>query len=212
MTEAERTRNEKLGQKIVKALERRHFEAYYCTSKEEAKQKALELIPEDHVISWGGSETLSQIGLLQELRRGEYKVIDRDRAKTPEERTRLMREALLADTYLGSGNAVSEDGQIVNIDGNGNRVAAMTYGPTNVILVIGLNKVAATAEDALRRARHLAAPTNAQRFLPDTPCAKTGSCGDCVAKDCICAYISIIRLCRPAGKIKVILVGEPLGF
>lgn len=212
MTEAEGLRNEKLGAKIVDALKKRHFEAYYCATGEEAKEKALSLIPEGHVVSWGGSETLSQIGLLQEMRSGRYSVIDRDTARTPEERVDLMRKALLADTFLGSSNAISEDGQLVNIDGNGNRVAAMIYGPTNVILVIGLNKAVATVEDAVRRARHLAAPTNAQRFLPDTPCAYTGTCADCTAQDCICAYISVTRISRPAGKIKVILVGEVLGF
>ena len=210
MTKAERWRSDKLGAKMVEALKKRHFEAYYCATGEEAKEKALSLIPEGHVISWGGSETLSQIGLLQEMRSGRYSVIDRDTARTPEERVDLMRKALLADTFLSSSNAISEDGQLVNIDGNGNRVAAMIYGPTNVILVIGLNKAVATVEDAVRRARHLAAPTNAQRFLPDTPCAHTGACADCTAQDCICAYISVTS--RPAGKIKVILVGEVLGF
>lgn len=212
MTSAEKARSRKMGERVVQALIKRHFEAVYCDTAEEAKQKALALIPEKDVVSWGGSETLSQIGLMDELRSGRYKVIDRDSASTPEERTELMRQALLADTFVSSSNALSEDGQLINIDGNGNRVAAMTYGPLNVILVIGVNKIVKTVEDGLIRARNTAAPINAQRFMPKTPCSETGMCADCTSADCICAYISTIRVCRPAGKIKVILVGENLGF
>lgn len=212
MTQAEKARAQKLGERVVQALIRRHFNAWYCDTAQEAKEKALALIPEGDVVSWGGSETLSQIGLMDELRGGRYKIIDRDSAANAEERTQLMRQALLADTFVSSSNALSEDGQLVNIDGNGNRVAAMIYGPSNVILVIGVNKIVKTGEDALKRARNTAAPINAQRFLPQTPCSETGQCADCTAADCICAYISTIRLCRPAGKIKVIVVGEPLGF
>lgn len=212
MANAQELRNQKLGARVVEALKKRHFEAYYCETAVQAREKALSLIPEGDTVSWGGSETLSEIGLMEELRSGKYPVIDRDTAATPQERTRLMRQALLADTFVASSNAISEDGQLVNIDGNGNRVAAMIYGPTNVILVIGMNKVVKTVEDAWQRARNIAAPTNAQRFMPKTPCSETGACADCTAQDCICAYISTIRVCRPAGKIKVILVGETLGF
>lgn len=212
MTNAEVMRNQKLGPRVVQALEKRHFKAYYCETAQEAKDKVLSLIPEGDTVAWGGSMTLEQIGVVEELRSGKYTVIDRDTAATPEERVSLMRQALLADTYLASTNAMSEDGQLVNIDGNGNRVAAMIYGPKNVILVVGINKVVKTLEDAWARARNLAAPVNTQRFGLETPCSITGSCADCTSPDCICAYISTIRISRPAGKIKVVLVGENLGF
>ena len=197
---------------IIKHLERRGMEGYYCPTSAEAVSLACSFIPPGSTVSWGGSETLIQCGMLDAVKNGDYEVIDRDSASSPQERSQLMHQALSADFFLMSSNAVTKDGQLVNIDGNGNRVAAMIYGPTNVILVIGLNKAVATVEDAVRRARHLAAPTNAQRFLPDTPCAHTGACADCTAQDCICAYISVTRISRPAGKIKVILVGEVLGF
>lgn len=205
-------RSSKLGPVIVKAMKSRHFEAYYCDDKEKALQLALSLIPPDHTVSWGGSATIAKIGLIQQVKE-KYKVIDRDSAETKEQKDNLMRQALLADTYLTGANAISEDGQLVNVDGIGNRVAAMIYGPRNVIVVAGMNKVEKTVEDALVRARTIAAPINAQRFPGlETPCLITGSCGNCKSTDSICSYISIIRLCRPAGKIKVILVGDELGY
>lgn len=212
MTQAEILRNRKLGEKVTAALRRRHFEANYCETVQEAREKALSLIPEGDTVAWGGSETLNETGIMAELRSGRYHTIDRDRARDAQERTQLMRESLLADTYITSSNALSEDGQLVNVDGNGNRVAAMIYGPSNVILVIGINKVVKSLEDAWSRARNTAAPINAQRFGLKTPCSGNGSCADCTAADCICAYISTIRISRPAGRIKVVLVGEKLGF
>lgn len=204
-------RNEKLGVRVVKAMESRHFEACYCETKEEALKKALELIPEGSVVAWGGSVTMDQIGLSEVLHNGKYQLIDRD-AAPPEERRKLMRQGLLADYFISGANAVSEDGEIVNIDGNGNRVGAIVYGPDHVVIIAGMNKVVKTLEDAVRRARTIAAPINKQRFGGTTPCAKTGSCGDCKAEDCICCQILVTRVCRPAGRIKVILVGEELGF
>lgn len=204
-------RNEKLGAKVVKAMESRHFEACYCDTKEEALKKALELIPEGSVVAWGGSVTMSEIGLSEALHNGKYQLIDRD-AAPPEERRNLMRQGLLADYFISGANAISEDGEIVNIDGNGNRAGAIAYGPDHVVIIAGMNKVVKTLEDAVRRARTIAAPINKQRFGGTTPCVKTGSCGDCKAEDCICCQILITRVCRPAGRIKVILVGEELGF
>ena len=204
-------RNEKLGAKVVKAMESRHFEAYYCGTKEEALKKALELIPEGSVVAWGGSVTMNEIGLSEALHNGKYQLIDRE-AAPPEERRKLMRQGLLADYFISGANAVSEDGEIVNIDGMGNRVGAIVYGPDHVVMIAGMNKVAKTLEDAVKRARTIAAPINKQRFGGTTPCAKTGSCGDCKAEDCICCQMLVTRVCRPAGRIKVILVGEDLGF
>ncbi len=204
-------RNEKLGAKVVKAMESRHFEAYYCGTKEEALKKALELIPEGSVVAWGGSVTMNEIGLSEALHSGNYQLIDRD-AAPPEERRKLMRQGLLADYFISGANAVSEDGEIVNIDGMGNRVGAIVYGPDHVVIIAGMNKVAKTLEDAVKRARTIAAPINKQRFGGTTPCVKTGSCGDCKAEDCICCQMLVTRVCRPAGRIKVILVGEELGF
>lgn len=212
MNPAMKLRNEKAGRKLVAALKKRHFDAYYCDNKEEALKQALSLIPENHTVAWGGSASAAEIGLIDAVKQN-YKVIDRDAASSPEERVQMMRQGLLADTFITGTNAVSEDGQLVNIDGNGNRVAAMIYGPTNVIVICGMNKMVKTVADAYTRAHTVAAPMNAQRFGDmGTPCSKNGTCGDCIAEGCICCYAVTTRVCRPAGKIKVIVVGEELGF
>lgn len=212
MQQAEILRNQALGETLVKNMQRRGFEAYYCADKEAALMKALELIPATDVVSWGGSATIAEVGLLDAVK-GRNSVIDRDTAATPEEKVELMRQGLLCDTFIMSSNAISMDGQLVNIDGNGNRVAALIFGPKQVVVIAGLNKVAGSLDSALDRARNIAAPINAQRFanLP-TPCYKLGRCADCQSPDSICAQIVITRRSRTAGRIKVILVGEHLGF
>jgi len=212
MDKAERIRNEKLGAGLIKALSLRHFDAYYCASSSEAAEKILSLIPKTDVVSWGGSMTMEALGVIDRVKKGGWRVIDRSTAQSQEEKIEIMRRALLCDTYLTGANAISEDGEIVNVDGNGNRVAAMTFGPKSVIVACGMNKVVKTAEDAISRARNTAAPVNAQRFDIRTPCKTTGSCADCKSTDSICSYIVRTRLCKPAGRIKVVLVGETLGF
>lgn len=204
-------RFDKLGPRVAEALKRRHFDAYYCPTKEEALEKILSLIPATDTVAWGGSLTLAQLGILERVKQTNP-VIDRATASTPEEGRELMRQALLCDTYLMSSNAISEDGQLYNIDGNGNRVAALVFGPKSVIVVAGMNKVTKTIEDAEARARYIAAPINVQRFENDNPCNLTGTCSDCLKPTSICASMLRTRISRPAGKIKVVLVGEELGF
>lgn len=206
-------RYDKLGPNVVKSLKERHFDAYYYPTSREAVEKLLELIPKEDTVSWGGSQTLSELNVQGILKEEGYSIIDRDSAKTPEERMDLMRKSLLSDTYLMSSNAISEDGQLFNIDGNGNRVAALCFGPKSVIVVAGMNKVVKSIEDAYTRARNIAAPANCQRFeSAKTPCHVNGSCADCKSPDSICSYMVRTRVCRPANKIKVILVGEDLGM
>lgn len=202
----------KRGEILVKNLQSRHFEAYYCPTREAALQKALELIPQGATVSWGGSLTANQIGLCEAVRNGDYHAIDRYAAATPEEMEQLTREGMLSDVFITGANALSMDGQMVNIDGTGNRVGAMIYGPKSVIVVAGMNKVEDTLEAAFVRARTVAAPINKQRFSNETPCGVTGVCGDCKAEGCICNQIVITRHCRPVGRIKFILIGEALGM
>jgi L-lactate utilization protein LutB len=206
-------RDRKLGAKIVQALKKRFFEAWYFDDPLEAQDKILSLIPRDHLVSWGGSLTLDELGLKERLELEGYKTLDRDKAKDRQERVEIMRQALLCDTFLTGCNAVSEDGQLVNIDGFGNRVAAMIFGPRQVIVIAGMNKAAKTLGDALTRARTIAAPANTQRF-PDlnTPCNETGSCADCNSPDSVCSFFVTTRLCKPAGRIKVVLIGKDLGL
>ncbi len=202
---------DKKGPKVAENFNKRGFEAYYCPTKDEALQKAISLIPENHVVSWGGSVSINDIGLRPYVLE-HRQVIDRDTAKTPEERKELLRKALLCDTFIMGTNAATEDGQLYNIDGTGNRVAALIFGPKQVVVVVGMNKVEPTLEAAIMRARSVASPMNMQRFSKKTPCAVTGMCADCLSPDSICNQMVRTRRCAPAGRIKVILVGENLGF
>ena len=203
---------EKRAQVLVKNLQSRHFDAWYCDSKEDALKKALELIPTDATIGWGGAMSAQQIGLMEAVKSGGYNVYDRDSCATMEDRVKMMKKCLTAEIFLTGANAISLDGQMVNIDGNGNRVAAIVYGPDTILAIAGMNKVVDTLEDALRRARTIAAPMNQQRFPNQTPCQITGSCADCKSPECSCNQILITRHCRPAGRIKFIIVGEELGL
>ena len=202
----------KRGEILVKNLKSRHFDAYYCESKEDALAKAIELIPEGASVAWGGALSADQIGLTEAVRSGSYHVIDRSAGKTPEEQKEIIRNWLFSDVFLTGANALSLDGQMVSIDGTGNRVAAICYGPDTVLVVAGMNKVEDTLDAAIRRARTVAAPMNKQRFQNQTPCEITGVCADCKSEGCICNQIVITRHCRPVGRIKFIIVGEDLGF
>ncbi len=205
-------RNELAGKKVCETLKTRGFDAYYCATAEKALQQALQLIPEGKVVSWGGCKSAEQIGLIDAVRKGNYQVLDRDTAKTPEERAAMMKQALTCDVFLTGTNAITQTGELVNIDGNGNRVAAMIYGPDSVIVIAGMNKLVPNVMDAATRARNEAAPVNAQRFNVNTPCKVDGMCHDCNSPDCICNYIVRTRRSKVPGRIKVILVGEVLGF
>ena len=203
---------QKRGEILVNHLKSRHFDAWYCATKEEALAKALELIPEGSAVGWGGAASAQQIGLTDALNRGNYHTIDRDRLATREEKEQAAKDCLFADYFLTGANALSMDGEMVNIDGNGNRVAAIIYGPQNVLVIAGMNKVMDDLDAAVHRARTVAAPINKQRFDSNTPCGVTGVCADCKSESCICNHIVVTRHCRPVGRIKFILVGEELGF
>lgn len=202
------TRNEKLAQKVIKGLESRNMTGYYAADKEEALKKALELIPEGSTVTMGGAMSAVEIGLVDALVNGNYDFLDRNQMEP--------REALLkgydADVFLTSANAMTEDGVMVNIDGNANRVSYIANGPKKIVAIVGMNKVCDDVDGAMKRARNVAAPTNAQRFEIDTPCKKTGSCANCKSPDTICCQFLVTRYSRHADRIHVILVNDSLGF
>jgi L-lactate utilization protein LutB len=206
-------RNQKLAQELIKQLNRRHIEAFYCPTGEEAVKKVSELIADGSTVTWGGTATVRDLGIPAMLKnRGTLQVLDRDEVETPEEKQEMYLKAFSADVYLTSANAISEDGVIVNIDGNGNRIAAISWGPKRVIFVIGLNKVAQTVEAALARARGIASPINSQRFEMNTPCKLDGKCHNCSSPESICSYVHFLRNSRGGGRHIVVLVGENLGY
>lgn len=201
-----------LANTIIENMKKKNLEGYYCQTSADAVEKALSLMPEGSSLTWGGSVTLTECGLMDAIRERNYELIDRMTAKTPEEARALYGKQVMADYFLMSSNAVTIGGELVNIDGNSNRVACLCCGPKNVIVIAGINKVVSTIEDGVRRVRNFAAPPNTVRLNRNTPCAKTGKCGDCYSPDCVCSQIVITRRSSIPNRIKVILVGEELGF
>lgn len=202
-------RNELLAQKVVEGLESRNMSGYYAADKEAALRLALSLIPEGSTVTMGGGMSVHEIGLVKVLSEGNYNFIDRD-AMT--DKRAAMLAAYDADFYLMSTNAMTEDGILINIDGNSNRVSALAQGPRKVIIIAGMNKVCSDVDGAMKRARNVAAPINAQRFGLKTPCAQTGSCMNCKSPDTICCQFLITRYSKHPGRIHVILVNDNLGF
>ncbi len=202
-------RNELLAQKVIKGLQSRNMSGYYAESREAALKQALELIPEGSSVTMGGATSAHEIGLVDALKAGNYNFIDRD---AYEDKRAAMLAAYDADVFLASANAITEDGVLVNIDGNSNRVSAIAQGPKKVVFIVGMNKVCDDVDGAVKRARNVAAPINAQRFGLNTPCAKTGSCMNCKSPDTICCQFLITRFSRHPGRIHVILVNDSLGF
>ena len=209
MNENIKKRNALLAEKVIKGLASRNMTGYYAEDREEALSIALSLIPMGSSATMGGGMSVHEIGLVDALKSGNYNFIDRD-AMT--DKRAAMLAAYDADVFLASCNAITEDGVLINIDGNANRVSAIAQGPKKVIFIVGMNKVCSDVDGAMKRARSVAAPINAQRFGLNTPCAKTGSCMNCKAADSICCQILITRLSRHEGRIHVILVNDELGF
>ena len=204
---------EKQAATIIKNLAKRQMDGYYCATAAEAKELALSLIPAGSSASFGGSMTLEECGVLDALRaREDVTLYDRNAAKSPEEIGQIYRQAFSTDTFLMSTNAITIDGELINIDGRGNRVAALIFGPAQVIIIAGMNKVTTDETAGLARERNMAAPPNCVRLGKKTPCTMTGRCGDCYGEESICSQIVVTRRSSEKGRIKVILVGEELGY
>ena len=201
-----------LANTIIKNMAKKNLEAYYCATSAEAVEKALSLMPEGSSITWGGSESIKECGLMDAIKAANYELIDRTDAKTPEEDRIMYSRQVLANFFLMSSNAITIDGELVNIDGRANRVSLLCWGPQNVIVIAGMNKITSDVESAIQRVHDCAAPPNTVRLNKNTPCAQTGRCGDCYSPDCICSQVVITRRSSTPNRIKVILVGEELGY
>lgn len=196
---------------VIKEMKKRGIEGFYCETCEEAVEQVLSMIEKGSVVASGGSMTLEESGVLPAVREGSYEYIDRMLAKTEEEKREVYGRTVMADTYLMSSNAITLDGQLVNMDGNGNRVACLITGPKQVIVVAGMNKLVSTVEEGVHRVHNMAAPPNGVRLGLQTPCAMLGKCMDCYAKESMCSQLVITRMCKN-NRIKVVLIGENLGY
>ena len=212
MTHLESAR-ELQAKSLISAIEKRNMTAYYCENKEACLQKVLEILPEGCTIAWGGSESIKEAGIPDAVKEsGKYTVYDRAKYLSPRQVKEFNKLAFSSDYYFMSSNAITLDGMLMNIDGNGNRVANLIFGPEHVIVVVGMNKVVPTIEDAYDRIRNIASPPNTIRLRKNTPCSKLGNCGDCYSDDCICNQIVITRRSREKERIIVLLVNDNLGF
>lgn len=204
---------DKRAARTVAALKRNNMDAYYVHTSTEAKDLVESMLVPGSIVTIGGSVTLTETGIEGLLKSGKYEFLDRARPGiTPEESHAVMRQAFNADTYVIGANAVTEEGELFYIDGNGNRVAAIAYGPKNVIVVVGYNKITENALEARNRTKRIAAPANANRIKAKTPCVETGYCMDCKTPDRICGSELLVSYQRINNRIKVIIVDEILGF
>ncbi len=213
LVEAGKWYREAMASRVIAALKKNNITGIYVETKEEARKLLLSMIPEGSKVAQGGSLSLTQAGIIDVLRQGDYHFLDRLKPGLTEAETEaLRRESLLSDVYLMSTNALTLDGKLVNIDGYGNRVAALSYGPLKVIVLAGINKIVPDQEAAIQRIKNYVAPVHARRRNRPVPCAKTGVCVDCRAPERSCNILSVIEHQRDKERITVIICGEELGL
>lgn len=199
--------------RTIENLEKSNMNGYYVEDEKKLLEKVEELLHEGSTVSVGGSMTLFETGVIELLRNGKYNFLDRYKeGLTAENIKEIFRKSFFSDTYLVSSNALTEEGELYNVDGSGNRVAAMIYGPDQVIVVVGINKIVKNVEEAIKRNREMAAPANCKRLNRNTPCAQVGYCMDCKSNERICNEYVLIRRQNIKGRIKVIIVGKELGY
>ena len=205
--------NEMKINRTIEALKKNNINGYYAKNRDEVIKLIEDIVAEGSKVAVGGSETLSELGVLEYLRSGRYDFLDRYKAElTPEEVTNIFKQSFLADAYLSGCNAITENGELYNVDGNGNRVAAMLYGPDKVIVICGVNKIVKDVDEAIKRNRAISAPMNAKRLNRKTPCAKVGYCMDCNSPERICNEYTLIKKQRSAERMHVIFLNENLGY
>lgn len=205
--------NEQRILRTIEALNKNNMNGYLVNSKEELIEKIKELVKENSTVACGGSMSLFETGIIDHLRSERYNFLDRYKeGLSREEITKLFKESLFADAYFASSNAVTEDGKLYNVDGNGNRVAAMLFGTEKVILVVGVNKIVKNIDEAVIRNREISAPANAKRLNKMTPCAKVGYCMECKSNDKICREFTVISSQKNKDRMHVIFMNEEIGY
>ena len=205
--------NEKRIEKTIKALEANNMNGYLVNNKEELIETIEKIVDKDSVVACGGSMTLFETGIIDYLREGRYTFLDRyEKGLTPADTKEIFRKSFLADAYFTSTNAITENGELYNVDGNGNRVAAMMYGPDKVIVIVGANKIVKNEAEAIERVKSIVAPANTKRLNRKTPCATTGMCANCSSPDRICDNYTTIKRQVQGDRMYVIFLNESLGY
>ncbi|WP_461207017.1 lactate utilization protein [Clostridium sp. DL1XJH146] len=204
---------EKRVERTIESLQKNNMDGYFVKNNEDLLNKIKELMNDGDTVAVGGSMTLFETGVIDFIRNGNYNFLDRyEQGLSKEGMMDVFKKSFLSDVYISSTNAITEDGELYNVDGNGNRVAAMIFGPDKVIVVAGVNKIVKDVEAAIERNRETAAPANAARLNRKTPCAKVGYCMDCSSPERICNAYTLIRKQGMRGRIHVIFVDSELGY
>ena len=205
--------NEQKILRTIASLEKNNMNGYIVSNKEELINKIISLTNEGEKVSCGGSMSLAETGVMEHLRSGRYDFLDRAKeGLSTKDIDRIYRECFFADTYFSSSNAITEDGELYNVDGNGNRVAALLFGPKKVIIVAGVNKIVKNLDEAIKRNREIAAPANAKRLNKSTPCIKIGYCMDCKSPEKICREYTVIKSQKDKNRIHVIFLNDNIGY
>ncbi|MEG2984089.1 MAG: lactate utilization protein [Peptostreptococcaceae bacterium] len=205
--------NEKRIERTIESLEKNNMNGYLVNSKEELIEKIKDIVSKNSLIACGGSQTLFEVGVIDHLRSNRYEFLDRyKQGLNTNDIKDIYRKSFFTDAYFTSTNAITENGELYNVDGNGNRVAAMLYGPDKVIVVCGVNKIVKDVDEAIKRNKLFSAPANAKRLDTKTPCKSTGYCMDCNSSDRICCEYTLIKKQRNKERIHVILINEYLGY
>lgn len=197
---------------IIMNLKKRNIEAFYYENSKAMVEDILAKIPAGSSVTWGGSESVVECGLMDAIKNGSYTLLDRAVAKTPEEKREFYSKAVMADVFLMSTNAITYNGELINIDGNGNRLACLMQGPKEVFIIVGMNKFVSSIEEGIHRIENIAAPANVQRLHKDTPCYTLGRCAHCFSQNSICSHTVITRRSSHPGRIKLFMVPENLGY
>ncbi len=212
-TETVMSSREKTAQAVIKGLKKRNIEGFWCPTSADAARLVLGMMQDGDSVTWGGSETFKDSGVKSALAEsGRFRMVDRTTAKTPEEKREMWRDRTTADWFFMSANALTLDGEMVNVDGNSDRLSLLLHGPAHVVALVGMNKIVSDVESGYKRIRTTVCPLNAERLHPNTPCELTGVCADCHSKGCMCCEVVVTRHSRHDGRIKVVLIGEELGY
>lgn len=212
MDEAKRAAYRSTAQTVIKNLQRRNMEGYYCETAEEAVRLVCDIIPAGDSITWGGSVTFTETGMRAALEAGDWRMLDRSTATTPDEQREMWRDRASADWFFMSANALTVGGELVNIDGNSDRLSLLLHGPEHVVVLVGMNKLVADVDAGFKRISTTTCPLNAARLHTNTPCEVAGVCSECHSERCMCCQMVVTRHSRHAGRIKVVLIGENLGY
>ena len=202
----------RMADHVIEGLKKRNMEGYYCATKEEAADLIMGMIEPGSKVTWGGSKSMGDLGLMERITNGDYQVISYPMHEKEIAGNPIYQNVVGADYFLMGTNAITVNGELINVDGASNRVGCLVHGPKHVIIIAGINKLVKTVEDGYNRIQTQICPIIADATNRKTPCGVAGFCADCHSPECMCCNIVVTRHSRYNGRIKVVIVGEHVGI